>query len=218
MVPTVTAAPASTINAYVIAGGASSRMGSDKATLSLRGSTLVERALGILQAAGFQAKIVGSRSDLAGFAPVIPDLRVGCGPLSGIEAGLLHSDSELAVFIPVDVPLLPSAMVRCLARRALLTRAMVTIPRVLGFAQPLCAVYHRALLPSISSALDRGDYKVMRVMREATAVLASDVDIFDLETVLTAGEDRRKWPLISSSAFLNCNTREDLTRIQHHLL
>lgn len=198
-------------------------MGSDKATLSLEGVVLVERALQILEAAGgpctgFQSKIVGSRPDLERFAPVIPDLRTGCGPLSGIESALLQMDSELAVFIPVDVPLLPSAIVNCLVRRALITGAMMTVPRVLGFAQPLCAVYHRALLPSISSSLDRGDHKVMRVMREATAALGGDVDIFDSETILSSGEDRRKWPVISSMAFLNCNTREDLTRIQHHFL
>jgi molybdopterin-guanine dinucleotide biosynthesis protein A len=193
-------------------------MGADKATLSLQGLTLVERAVRIFEAAGYPAKIVGSRPDLEKFAPVIPDLRSGCGPLSGIEAALLHTDSELAVFIPVDVPLLPSAMLRRLVRRALVTGAMMTAPRVLGFAQPLCAVYHWALLPSISSALDRGDHKVMRVMLEATAALGGEVDIFDIETLMTAGEDRREWPLISSIAFLNCNTREDLTRIQHHIL
>ncbi len=193
-------------------------MGADKATLSLQGMPLVERALSIFEAAGYSPKIVGSRPDLASFASVIPDLRIGCGPLSGIEAALLHTDSEFAVFIPVDVPLLPSAMVRCLARRALITGARMTVPRVLGFAQPLCAVYHRALLPLISSSLDRGDHKVMRVMREATAALGGNMDIFDIETILTAGEQRWEWPLISSRAFLNCNTREELTRIQHHFL
>jgi len=187
-------------------------MGADKALLTLNGSTLLERALRTLAALGLEPKIVGSRPDLARFAPVVEDLRSGCGPLSGIEAGLLASEAELGIFTPVDVPLLPVSLLRRLLQRADQTGALATIPRLGGQVQPLCAVYRRALLPSISAALASGDYKVMRVIQGATGH-AGALDIFDIETAMVADGDFAGWPRVPSRALQNCNTPADLQRI-----
>ena len=208
---------APTTNAFVLAGGASTRMGQDKALISLNGVTLIERALQTLRAARLDPRIVAARPDLARFAPVIADPRAGSGPLSGIEAGLSASESELAVFLPVDLPLLPSALLRFLCARASITGALATLPRILGFVQPLCAVYHRSLLTTVSTALDHGDLKVMRVMRAATADHPDSLDVFDLETVLASTGDFDTWPTVAADAFINCNTPTDLLRVQHHM-
>jgi molybdopterin-guanine dinucleotide biosynthesis protein A len=201
------------MSAFVLAGGASTRMGADKALLSFGGRTLLEHALGLLRELGFTPKIVAVRPDLAAYGPIVEDLRSGCGPLSGIEAGLLSSTSDLAVFLPVDLPMLPAALLRLLIERALLTGALATIPRLQGQPQPLVAVYHRALLPTISAALSAGDYKVMRVVQQAVIAASGAIDLFDLETVLTAEASVRGWPLVRSRALMNCNTPGDLARV-----
>jgi len=200
---------------FVLAGGASTRMGTDKALLRVGGRTLIERALALLASAGATPRIVGSREDLARFAPVIPDLRKACGPLSGIEAGLLASRSPLALFIPVDLPLLSPPLLRLLPSRARRTGSPATIPRMLGQVQPLCALYHRDLQPGISEALNAGDFKVMRAVQQSTGELAGRADIFDIETVLTAEPPDPGQPWPAARSFMNCNSREDLTFIEH---
>ena len=199
-------------DAFVLAGGGSSRMGTDKALLCFQNTPLVERALTLLRSVGLTPRIVGRRPDLERYAPVIYDLREQCGPLSGIESGLLATSGEAAMFLPVDVPLLPADFLRWLLQRSCLTKTPATVPRVLGQPQPLSAVYTRDLLPAISEALDEGDYKVMRVVQQGAALLGRAVDIFDVEKATIASSVWDGWPSIASHAFVNCNTPEDFKR------
>jgi molybdenum cofactor guanylyltransferase len=76
------------VNAFVLAGGRSTRMGRDKALLELEGHPLIDHALAKLRALGFSPRIAGSRPDLASFAPFVPDNYPQQGPLGGIEAAL----------------------------------------------------------------------------------------------------------------------------------
>ncbi len=209
------------MSAFVLAGGASSRMGTDKVWLAVGGLTMLDRALQLLKEISPAPRIVVAKSnashpDLAAYAPIVQDLQTGCGPLSGIEAGLLASHSDLSIFIPVDLPLLPARFLKILIERSAHTGAVATIARVLGQVQPLCAVYHRALLPAITNSLAAGDYKVMRVVHQAAALLSERIDIFNLETVTTAGATFDGWPIPASRAFLNCNSPADVSRIEFY--
>jgi molybdopterin-guanine dinucleotide biosynthesis protein A len=202
---------------FVLAGGRSSRMGRDKAQILYQGRPLIEHALGMLREAGASLageseKIAGSRPDLAAYAPVVEDLHPGCGPLSGIEAALSVSQSELNLFLPVDVPLLPVAFLRWIVERAALTGALATIPTVLGFAQPLCAVYRSELLAPLTAAIERGDLKVMRVVMEASRLLSRPVDLFAVEAIRPI---ERSWPPEPPLHrwFQNLNRPEDLAAI-----
>ena len=76
----------------VLAGGMSTRFGSDKALAELAGRTLLARAVDGL--AGFCEHVIIAGRD-HGPAPCIPDWpRAGMGPLAGIAAGLHHADDE----------------------------------------------------------------------------------------------------------------------------
>ena len=185
-------------SAYVLAGGLSTRMGQDKASLLLHGRTLLDRALETLTTVGAPAT-------------VLPDIHPHCGPLSGIEAALTATTHDYNLFLPVDLPLLPAPFLRWMLSRALNTGALVTIPRIQGRPQPLCAVYHRELLPSITAALEAGNYKVMMVLTAA----ADRMDLFDTERVASTN------PAFSTFSphplhrwFFNCNTPSDLTLIK----
>ena len=54
-------------------------------------------------------------------------------------------------------------------RRAQITGALVTVGRINGLPQPLCAVYHKHLLSHITGSLLAGDYKVMPVVTAAAS-------------------------------------------------
>jgi molybdopterin-guanine dinucleotide biosynthesis protein A len=202
------------MNAFVVAGGQSTRMGRDKALLPLNGVPLIAHALDLLRGLGLPARLCGSRPDLAGFAEVIPDNFADCGPLAGIEAALAVSDTELNLFLSVDLPGLPGAFLRWLVARAEATQAVATIPVVGDRPQPLCAVYSRRLLEGIRRSLTAGDCKVMNGIRNAAQSLGEPMDLFDVETVaatLIPGD----WPAVPPVAewFRNVNTPADYERL-----
>jgi molybdopterin-guanine dinucleotide biosynthesis protein A len=207
------------MNAFVLAGGRSTRMGRDKALIEFRGRPLIEHALDKLRALGFAPRIAGSRQDLSAFAPVIPDNYgpdnyTALGPLAGIEAALAAGNEELSLFLPVDLPLLPVEFLRWMSARALQTAALATIPRLQGWPQPLCAVYHRALLPHARAALAASDAKVMRAVEHAAAETHLNIDAFDIETIASSLSPASGWGEASAVHrwFQNLNTPADLQK------
>jgi molybdopterin-guanine dinucleotide biosynthesis protein A len=206
---------------FVLAGGRSTRMGQDKVLLPLAGRSLLDIALDklrVLPLAG-APRIVAVRSDLSSHGAVIADLNPGCGPLSGIEAALTASTRPLNVFLPVDLPLLPAHFLLWMLQRAETTGAVMTVPRINGRPQPLCAVYHRDLVAHLTASLRAGDYKVMPVMMAAARGYLSPIDIFDVELVSSANSALRALsPLPPHRWFHNCNAPEDMVGIENVLV
>lgn len=197
---------------FVLAGGSSSRMGQEKSLLSLAGRSLIEHALDKLRALPLAAepRIAGARADLSSYAQVVPDLHPGCGPLSGIEAALDATTQPLNLFLPVDLPLLPAQFLTWMLWRAETTGASLTVPRINGLPQPLCAVYHRNLLRPIRASLLTGNYKVTAAVPASGAI-----DVFDVETVASANQELRGWSALPLFRwFHNCNTPEDMAAIE----
>ncbi len=79
----------------VLAGGASRRMGTDKAFITLGGVTMVERAVSALRQAGLSEVVVvggdSARLDALGL-PSCPDRHPGEGPLGGVITALYQLD------------------------------------------------------------------------------------------------------------------------------
>jgi molybdopterin-guanine dinucleotide biosynthesis protein A len=198
------------VNAFVLAGGQSTRMGRDKTLLEINGRPLVEHALDLLRSLDLNPRICGSRPDLARFAPVVPDNFPRSGPLAGIEAALAVSDTELNLFVPVDLPGLRREFLHWMLTRAERSRAVATIPRYGGRVQPLCAVYSRRLLDGLRRSLAEGNFKVMIALREAAASLGEAIDEFDVESVASALVPT-EWPWDPPLAdwFRNANTPTD---------
>jgi molybdenum cofactor guanylyltransferase len=198
------------VNAFVLAGGQSTRMGRDKALLELNGRPLVAHAIDKLRALGLWPRIVGSRNDLAVFAPVIPDIHPQAGPLGGIEAALAASDQEQNLFLPVDLFLLPVDFLRWMIERVEFTHALATIPRLQGRLQPLCAIYSRALLPHAQAALASGDAKVTHAVERAATATGLRIDSFDVESIAAAQSWDQARPL--HRWFANVNTPADFEK------
>ncbi|WP_337269816.1 molybdenum cofactor guanylyltransferase MobA [Oryzifoliimicrobium ureilyticus] len=106
-----------TIPGVVLAAGRSSRMGQDKATILLRGITLLDHVIGRLRP---QVSHIAINSDVAPALPHVPDIIAGkLGPLAGIHAAMTHGQSVAGVThvatVPVDTPFFPSDLVSWLS-------------------------------------------------------------------------------------------------------
>lgn len=201
------------MNAFVLAGGESTRMGRDKALVVLDGVPLVERMVDRLLSVGLTPRICGSRPDLARFAEVVPDNFPGCGPLAGMEAALAVSGSELNLFVAVDLPAMPASFLQWMMARAGTTQAVATIPRCGARPQPLCAVYSRRLLFGLRGALAAGRFKVMPALEESAAALGENIDAFDVEAVAPVAAGEWSEPAIAAW-FRNVNTPVDLNELE----
>ena len=208
--------PDSSAVGFVLAGGQSSRMGADKALIEFAGEPLVARALRILQQAGLEASIAGSRAPLAQLAPVVDDSppHTGLGPLSGVCAALTASVAQHAVFLPVDTPLVPSSLIRYQLARARLTNAPITLPSVNGYTQTFPAVIDRVVLPALLASLESANRGCFAAFQAAARALDRPIAILPLELLVQSGQLSHSAGLPPSLWCLNVNTPRDLVRAE----
>lgn len=151
-----------TLQGFLLAGGASSRMGTDKGYLTIGGESLLHHVGRELEAATGNITIVappGRYQDCPW--PQIADLRPGLGPLAGIEAALAVTQSEWNLIVAVDMPGLQASFLRRIVDTALGSPgADCVIPLSGGFPEPLCAAYRKRCLAPVQAALDSGVRKV----------------------------------------------------------
>jgi len=99
----------------VLAGGLSSRFGSDKAQALLGDRSLIDHALATLRRYTDDVVVIGAR---AGGLPDMP--REGLGPLGGIAAALDHAASRgirCVLAIGCDMPRVPEGLIPALLER-----------------------------------------------------------------------------------------------------
>ena len=195
---------------FVLAGGRSSRMGSDKALALFGGVPLVQAALQTIDAIGIPAHIAGSRGDLSSFAAQIPDTFAETGPLGGIHAALSVSHAEWNLYLPVDLPLMPSSLLACLLQRAMLTGAPVTAPRLNGRIQPFPVVLHRSVLPSITQRLQDGNTACHAAWQGIPPELNSSLDAVPVEYLYQCGQCSHPRGLPPFLWFQSANTPAEL--------
>jgi molybdopterin-guanine dinucleotide biosynthesis protein A len=148
------------VTGFVLAGGKSTRMGTDKALLELAGRPLIERMLELAGSACREVYVVGDPSKFSPWAPVIHDLYAGQGPLAGIHAALVNSETNLNLILGVDLPFLEPGFLRYLISQSRTSGTLVTVPVAGGFVQTLCAVYRREFREFAGRALTAGQNKV----------------------------------------------------------
>lgn len=153
------------ISGYVLAGGLSSRMGTDKALLRLGGRTLLEIALAKVRAVCGEAAILCGSAERAAMLGIygrcVVDRLPECGPLGGVDAALRDAASPRVLIMPVDVPLLPADMLERLA-----STDTVACFEVDGFVQPLPVALSTAFVADVERALSSGERKLVPLFRQ----------------------------------------------------
>lgn len=173
----------SEVGGYVLAGGKSSRMGRDKALLLLAGKPLIEHAVTKLRRICSEVRILSAKPGLTPYAPLVPDLHPGCGPIAGIEAALAHSGHDWNLVLPVDLPFLPTAFldqwVRSIVNRRTM-RIRIALFSVHGVPQPALLLIHRDAAPQIADAVSQCKFKLFPVLQSAARKIAPpDARVFE---------------------------------------
>jgi molybdopterin-guanine dinucleotide biosynthesis protein A len=150
----------------VLAGGRSSRMGTDKSRLRLGGETLLARQLRLLAEAGAQERIVAGGVggwELEPGIRVVADRKTGLGPLAGLEACLSVCTHEWLLVLAVDLPGMSAEFLRRLLESV--APGCGVVPWRDGFAEPLAAVYPRIALAEVTARLARRELALQPLVR-----------------------------------------------------
>ena len=180
----------------ILAGGKSSRMGTDKSFVRVLGRPLIEDVLAQVAGIGAETIIITNRVDdyrtlgLPLFADVLPDK----GALGGIYTALHSSSLPHTLCVACDMPFVVRPLLDYLI--SLIPEADAVVPRLNGEAEPFRAIYSQVCLAPIRAALDAGK---MRVISFFPAVRVRFVDEPEID---------RFDP--GHLSFFNVNTPEDL--------
>lgn len=161
----------SEIDGWIIAGGASTRIGCDKAALRLDGLTLIERAGGaISEASEGRIHIAGDARSLAPQWPAFPDSTPGKGPLTGLATALANGSSRWIAVISCDMPFVTGDVFERLARLADPLVAAVVPLQFDERPQPLCALYRRQIVhPIVKELIESSDRSMHNLLSQLSA-------------------------------------------------
>ncbi len=210
---TIGASPRRLPLGVVLAGGASRRMGRDKALLRLDRldgrPALLERAVATLRVAGLEEVTVVVSTSERGQSlrealprlcdtPFLTDEAPGCGPLGGLHAALRAFPGRDLLLVACDMPHLDARALRLLTAPS---DDDIVAPRVSGRDQPLHARYGPACLPVATRLLQEGRI-AMRDLLSAPTLRVRTLDDAELA--------RHGVP---ARAFANVNTPADLAAL-----
>jgi len=147
----------------VLAGGKSSRMGSDKGLLQYNGKCMVEHALNALKPVVDELFIVANNPAYTRFSyPVYADILPDCGPMGGIFTGLSLSKHSENIILSCDIPHVDSSLISRLLD--VNTDAQVRVPRHHEKVEPLCAVYHKSCAETLKQLLHKKELKMKNAL------------------------------------------------------
>jgi len=161
-----------TISGVLLAGGASRRMGTDKAALPFAGGTLGGNAANLLVTLFDDVAVVERGDMLRHLWPptvrrVVDPLNAPRAALTGIASALLHARREWVFVIACDMPYPCPELIIGLCETALSAppEVRMVVPETGSVVHPLHAVYHRSLLADLHGAVSRNEMRVQRFAR-----------------------------------------------------
>jgi len=184
------------MTAAVLAGGDSTRMGTNKALLPFGGVRIIERIIRRIRPLFAEILIVANETDPYADlgVPVFPDRIRGKGPLGGIYTAVFHSASSHTFCVACDMPLLNPAVVAYL--RDMAVGYDVVVPRTPDGYQPLHAVYSKACLAHMESMIRNDQLKIDQLFSAVRVRAVTEEELRPMDSVL--------------DCFVNINTREEL--------
>ena len=180
----------------ILAGGRSSRMGTDKAFVRVLGRPLIEEILSQSAGLGMESLIITNRPAEYAYlgVPLFGDVLPDKGPLGGLYTALHSATRPHVLCIACDMPFVVRPLLDYLI--SLIPEGDAVVPRLAGEAEPFRAIYSRACLAPIRAALDAGRMRMISFFPDVRVrfVNEAEIDQFDPQHL----------------SFFNVNTPDDL--------
>jgi molybdopterin-guanine dinucleotide biosynthesis protein A len=180
------------INAYILAGGKSSRMGTDKGLLLFEGKAMIQYVIEQMQPVFDKLVIVSNNPEYEKFGlEVIPDLIKDIGPAGGIFTALKHSDSPLNFMVSCDMPFITKEAIAFIMENT--NDSQIVLLENQGKIEPLFGIYAKDC-----------ENIWFELIQQNTIKLQKMVSYFKLKTIPVENKE-----IFKESFFKNINTKED---------
>jgi molybdopterin-guanine dinucleotide biosynthesis protein A len=185
------------------AGGASSRMGEDKALKTFFGRPLIQRVVERLAPIADEIIVTANRPDAYAFLNLrlIADLKPGRGALGGLYTAIASATHPIVAVVACDMPFASPTLIEAMSRLLVEEEADVVIAKSEEGYEPFHAVYRReACLSAIESAIDADQWKVIAWFPQVKVRLLTPEEIQSADP--------------AHLAFWNVNTPEEFAKAE----
>jgi molybdopterin-guanine dinucleotide biosynthesis protein A len=186
------------IEGFILTGGASRRMGKDKAGLIFEGATFVERIGQQLAPLCSTVKLVGDVAPRKRFE-IVPDIYPVWGALGGVHAALAACTAPWALVVACDFPFVTTELFQRLASLREDADAVAPVQHD-EIPQPLCTLYRQSQCLAVATELIKsGERKPIALLQSVRTRWVSFSELSNLTD--------------ANHFFDNINTPEDYARL-----
>ncbi len=184
------------ITGIILAGGKSSRMGTDKGFISYQNKPFTAAIIQALEPIVTNIILVSNHSKYDIFKYTrVPDLVENSGPVAGIYTGLEFSKTTYNLVLSCDVPLVKTDLLQRLVQEIETGYDVVQFTSQ-GKTTPLIALYNKHCSEHFKKELEEGEKRLLKVL-----------DKLNVKTLTVHAEDE---------VYLkNINTPNELKEISH---
>ncbi len=154
------------INGIILAGGKSSRMGSDKALLLYKNKTFLEHVVSAIKPLVDDILIISNNKEhQVDNCTTIPDLILNSGPIAGIYTGLKHTNTESNLVLSCDIPLVQTSILELIIKNNEPNKDVIQIIDD-PYSMPLIALYKKRIAPFLLSELKTGERRLVMAINK----------------------------------------------------
>ncbi len=144
----------------ILAGGKSSRMGTDKGLLTFKNLPLVQYCINALTPFAATIMIITANKAYDKFnVPCYADLYPDAGPLGGIHTGLHYSTTEANFVLSCDTPFITGTIIQKIQDLYQDAKSITTIVSNEKL-MPTIGMYPKSLSPSLTKEIKKGNLKL----------------------------------------------------------
>jgi molybdopterin-guanine dinucleotide biosynthesis protein A len=198
------------ITGIILAGGKSSRMGTNKSLLKLNGKTVIERVVDLMNSIFEKVIIITNTPEEYDFInlPKYKDIYSYRGPLAGIHSGLKHSNTDKNFIISCDIPLMEKRMIEYIVDCN--TVKPITVCKADGFVQQLAGIYSKSVLPLAEKSLKASEEEIRNAdQKKRRCKVLSLLDEAGAEVI-----EAEELDFYNEYIFHNMNKPEDYKKIK----
>lgn len=183
-------------SAFILIGGQSKRFGYPKWKSKIGEKTLLDHIYNVCSL--FDNTFIVGKKNPAGFnKPFLKDKFDFQAPINGIFSALEKSDLDWNFIISIDLPLMTPTIIKEIWESGNKSQDVI-IPRIKDHLQPVCAFYHKRILPQISNQIEKNELSLHSLINNIkTGYL--DMDNYSKE-------------------FSNMNTQEEYNEINKEIM
>ena len=153
----------------LLAGGKSSRMGTNKAELLYEGKSFLENIIEKAKCLGLKNIYISGYQWNYEDVQVVYDIYPEIGPLGGLHAVLTNAQTSYCLVLPVDIPQIPVTFLDELIKIHEQGTIDIEMPLLVereGFLEPLIGIYPVIMKNFIEERIAAGNFSVFRMIKE----------------------------------------------------